>query len=71
LTPFIRLFQGSESCAVDQGHSNHPVSSLDLIAVPHPRFLVQGHILEASLEILLVATIALEIKMLTLVIASV
>jgi hypothetical protein len=45
LTLFIRLFQGSESCAIDQGHSSHPVSSLDLIAVPHPRFLLQGHIL--------------------------
>jgi hypothetical protein len=35
----------SESCAFCQGRcSRHPV---DLTAVPHPRFLVQGHILSA------------------------
>jgi hypothetical protein len=36
----------SERCAIFQGPSSLPVEdSLDLTNEPHPRFLVQGHIL--------------------------
>jgi hypothetical protein len=40
LTVFIRMFQGTESCALFQGHSSLPVNPSDLTAVPHPRFSV-------------------------------
>ncbi len=45
---FIRLFQGSESCAFSEGPSSLRVYSLDLtdeVCEPHRRFPVQGHIL--------------------------
>ncbi len=47
-TGFIRLIQGSESCACYQGPRSFPVDSLDLTNEPHPRFLVQGHILSVG-----------------------
>ncbi len=45
LTGFIGLIQGSESCPSFQGPRTLPVDSLDLTHEPHPRFLMQGHIL--------------------------
>jgi len=44
-TVFIILIHGSESCGYFQGPRTLPVDSLDLTDEPHPRFLVQGHIL--------------------------
>jgi hypothetical protein len=44
---FIRLFQDSERFAYFQGHSSLLMNSLNLILVPHPRFLVQGHLVNA------------------------
>ncbi len=44
-TVFIILIHGSESCAYFQGPRSLPVDSLDFTDEPHPRFLVQGHIL--------------------------
>jgi len=49
---FIRLFQsssqGSESCAFFQGASSLPEDSLDSTDEPHPRFLVQGHVVSVG-----------------------
>jgi hypothetical protein len=46
--------KGFECFAYFQGHSNLLVNSLNLILVPHPRFLVQGHVVNAveMLEVL-------------------
>jgi hypothetical protein len=52
LTVFIRLFESSESCAFFQGHNSLLLDSLDLTAVPHPRFPVQGHILSIGGDVL-------------------
>jgi hypothetical protein len=52
LTVFIRLFQSSESCAFFQGHNSLLLDSLDLTAVPQPRFPVQGHILSIAGDVL-------------------
>jgi hypothetical protein len=54
LTIFIRLFQGSESYEIFRVSSGFtgfywiPVHPLDLTNEPHPRFLVQGHILSVA-----------------------
>jgi hypothetical protein len=52
LTVFIRLFQSSEICAFFQGHNSLLLHSLDLTAVPHPRFPVQGHVLSIGGDVL-------------------
>jgi hypothetical protein len=43
----IHLRGSSSTAALHffRGHSNLPVDPLDFTAIPHPRFLVQGHIL--------------------------
>jgi hypothetical protein len=48
LTLFIRLFQGSEICKTFQGPRTLPVDSLNWSSEPHPRGVVQGHIVSVG-----------------------